>query len=202
MDIFNIASESRHQLDLPFHYLGEIMNISFDHTVMTDQLTPLGNSNGYQHLWLTGKGKSKERQAKFTWLNDGRFYTITTVTDEKTELMMCRLGANDPEYNLRPDPAFIIRQKEAANHTFVSIVEPHGSKSLTREIVTNPYGDIKKLEIVYQDTDYIAVEISMESEKILAVLSLNDNDPKKSHQLTLNGKVWQWVGPYLQEFQN
>ena len=202
LDIFNIVSKSKHQLDLPFHYLGEIMEVPFDHSTNTEELRPLGDANGYQHLWLLGKGKSKGPQAKFTWLNDGRFYTITTVTNENTELLLCRLGANDPEFNLRPDPAFIVRQKDASNHTFVSIVEPHGSKSLTREIVTNPYGDIKKLKIVYQDTDYIAVAISMESEKILAVLSLNDNDSKKSHQLTVNGKIWEWEGPYLQEFQN
>lgn len=202
LDIFNVSSETKHQLDLPFHYLGEIMEVPFEHSTSTEELRPLGDANGYQHLWLLGKGKSKGPQAKFTWLNDGRFYTITTVTNENTELLLCRLGANDPEFNLRPDPAFIVRQKEASNHTFVSIVEPHGSKSLTREIVTNPYGDIKKLEIVYQDTDYIAVEISLESEKILAVLSLNDNNPKKSHQLTVNGKIWEWEGPYLQEFQN
>lgn len=200
LDIFNIESESKHQYDLPFHYKGEIMNISFDHKVMTDQLKPLGDKNGYQHLWLLGKGQTKDPQAKFTWLNDGRFYTITTVSDKNTEFLLCRLGANDPEFNLRPDPSFIIREKEAKNHTFVSIVEPHGSKSLTREIVTNPYGDIKKLEIIYQDTNYIAVEITLETEKLGVLLSLNNNDPKKVHSITIDGTLHEWEGPYMQHF--
>jgi len=200
LDIFNIKSESKHQLDLPFHYNGEIMNISFDHKVMTDQLKPLGDKNGYQHLWLLGKGQTQDPQAKFTWLNDGRFYTITTVADKNTEFLLCRLGANDPEFNLRPDPSFIIRQKEAKNHTFVSVVEPHGSKSLTSEIVTNPYGDIKKLEVIYQDTDYIAVDVTVENEKLMVLLSLNNNDPKKDHNVTIDGTSHQWKGPYTQHF--
>jgi len=200
LDIFNIESESKHQLDLPFHYKGEIMDISFDHKVMTDQLKPLGSKNGYQHLWLLGKGKTQDPQAKFTWLNDGRFYTITTVADRNTEFLLCRLGANDPEFNLRPDPSFIIRQKEAKNHTFVSVVEPHGSKSLTKEIVTNPYGDIKQLEVIYQDTDYIAVEITVENEKLRVLLSLNNNDPKKVHNITIDGTSHDWEGPYAQRF--
>lgn len=200
LDILNIESESKHQMDLPFHYLGEIMNLSFDHKVMTDQLSPLGDSNGYQHLWLTGKGKSKEEQAKFTWLNNGRFYTITTVTNENTELLMCRLGANDPEYNLRRDPSFIIRQKEAKNHTFVSVVEPHGSKSLTREIVTNPYGDIKKLKVVYKDADYIAVEVTVENEILRIILALNNNDLTKVHKISIEGAEHEWEGPYMQLF--
>ncbi len=200
LDIFNVTSKTKHQLDLPFHYLGEIMDMSFEYEVMDAAWRPLGKANGYQHLWLTGKGKTKEPQAKFTWLNDGRFYTITTLSNENTELILARLGANDPDYNLRPDPAFIIRQKDAKNHTFVSIVEPHGSKNLNTEIVTNPYGDVKKLSIVHQDKDYIAVEILVEKEKILVVLSLNEHDEKQSHSLTIDGKLRQWEGPYRQWF--
>ena len=59
---------------------------------------------------------------------------------------MCRLGANDPKYNLRPDPSFILRQKNAQNHTFVNVLEPHGSKNYSTEIVTKPYGDVKILK--------------------------------------------------------
>lgn len=200
LDIFNVHSKAKHQLDLPFHYFGEIMNLSFEHKTMTKALKPLGDKNGYQHLWLTGKGKSNEAQASFTWLNDGRFYTLTTITDKNTELLLCRLGANDPEYNLRPDPAFIIRQKEASNHTFVSVVEPHGSKSLTKEVVTDLYGAVKEIKIAYQNSAYIAIDIVVENEKLLVILSLNDNDPKKSHSLTIDGKAWEWEGPYMQWF--
>ncbi|WP_282122427.1 alginate lyase family protein [Algibacter mikhailovii] len=202
LDVFNIESDSKHQLDLPFHYKGEIMNITFDHKVMTDQLQPLGDKNGYQHLWLLGKGKTKDAQAKFTWLNDGRFYTITTIADSNTEFLLCRLGANDPEFNLRPDPSFIIRQKAAKNHTFVSIVEPHGSKSLTREIVTNPYGSIKTLEIVYQDANYIAVDVLVDTEKLKVILALNDNDSEKEHDVIIADKSYQWQGPFMKVFQS
>lgn len=200
LDVFNIKSKSKHQFDLPFHYKGEFMKLSFDHEVMTDELKPLGEKNGYQHLWLLGKGKTKDSQAKFTWLNDGRFYTLTTTSDQNTEFLICRLGANDPEFNLRPDPSFIIRQKDAKNHTFVSVVEPHGSKSLTREIVTNPYGNVKQLEVVYQDENYIAVDILVQDENLRVILALNDSDTKKEHELIVEEKPYRWMGPYMQSF--
>ena len=198
LDIFDVKSETRHQLDLPFHYLGEIMDLPFEHEVNTTLLEPLGSANGYQHLWLMAKGISKEPQAKFTWLNDGRFYTLTTVTDENTELLLCRLGANDPEFNLRPDPAFILRQKNAGDHTFVSVLEPHGSKSLTREIVTDPYGNVRQLKIIYQDEDYIVVEVSLEEGTLQAALSLTSNDVGEAHSLMIDGRQMNWEGPYGQ----
>ena len=200
LDIFNVDSNSGHQLDLPFHYFGEIMNVSFDHQVMTKELKPLGEKNGYQHLWLTGKGKSKNPQASFTWLNDGRFYTITTVTDKNTELLLCRLGANDPEYNLRPDPALIVRQKDASNHTFVSVVEPHGSKHLTKEVVTEPYGTVKEIKITHKNSAYIAVDVTVDDEKLRVILALNNNNKEKKHSLVVEGTTVEWIGPYHQEF--
>ena len=200
LDIFNIKSDLKHQFDLPFHYFGEIMNLSFDHEVMTKGLKPLGDKNGYEHLWLTGKGKSKEPQASFTWLNDGRFYTITTVTDKNTALLLCRLGANDPEYNLRPDPAFIVRQKDASNHTFVSVVEPHGSKSLTKEVVTGPYGVVKEIKIVHKNSEYIVLDVLVEQEKLRVALALNNNDKEKHHSIEVEGTLVEWNGPYYQKF--
>jgi len=202
LDIFNVTSNKKHQLDLPFHFLGEIMHLSYDNKVMTNTMKPLGKENGYQHLWLTGKGQTNESQAKFTWLNNGRFYSITTVANKNTEFLMCRLGATDPEYNLRPDPTFIIRQKNAKNHTFVSIIQPHGSKSYTRETVTNPHGDIKKIEIAYQDENYIAVKVLVKNRQMIAVLALNDNNEETAHEVEVEGNEITWKGPFHNQFQN
>jgi len=58
----------------------------------------------------------------------------------------------------------------------------------------------KKLAIVYQDTDYIGIEILVNNEKLLVIFSFNENAPKKAHSLKINGKLWHWEGPYMQRF--
>ncbi len=200
LDIFNVAADSMHQMDLPFHYKGQFINLSQDYEVLTDALKPLGKANGYQHLWLVGRGKTTTPQAAFTWLNGNRFYTLTTVTDQQTELLFCRLGANDPEFNLRPDPSFIIRQNETKHHTFVSTIEPHGSKNPVTELTFQLEGDIKNIAIIHQDTEYIAIKISFLNQKMVAILSLMDNATQRTHSLPINGKLWEWKGPYMQQF--
>lgn len=196
LDIFNVSSEQEHQMDLPFHYLGEIIDLQFDYEAMTDQQIPLGTENGYQHLWLQGKGKSKKEQSQFTWLNDDRFYTLTTATDQDTELLLCRLGANDPEFNLRPDPVFIVRQKKAKHHTFISIIEPHGLKNPVNEITRNLYGEVKTIKTLFSSEDYVAVEVGMENKKYLALLSLKNNDSLTSHILKIGDTTYKWNGVF------
>ena len=48
---------------------------------------------------------------QFSRLSGGRFYTLTSATNPADELLFTRLGANDPEFNLRRDPALMIRGK-------------------------------------------------------------------------------------------
>src|SRR3546814_4430748 len=44
-------------------------------------------------------------------------------------------GANDPEFNLRREPALIQRVEGAADATFVSLLEPHGAYDASSEAV-------------------------------------------------------------------
>src|SRR3546814_10607474 len=44
-------------------------------------------------------------------------------------------GANDPEFNLRREPALIQRVESAADATFVSLLEPHGAYDASSEAV-------------------------------------------------------------------
>ena len=55
------------------------------------------------------------------------------VTDENDELLLTRIGANDPDFNLRRDPAIIVRRPEASDTLFASIIQPHGSYNVVSE---------------------------------------------------------------------
>lgn len=108
LDVFRVNSTTPHQLDYPFLYTGQMVSTDFTYTRSNAQLLPLGTENGYQHLWLEAKGKSTSSTANFTWVEGKRFYSIVTLTNANTELMLTRLGANDPDFNLRNETAFML----------------------------------------------------------------------------------------------
>ncbi|MGB5449393.1 MAG: heparinase II/III family protein, partial [Woeseiaceae bacterium] len=128
LDILRISSGKKNQYDLPFYFMGQVMNANFSYD-SPSTLRALGSKNGYQHLYLEGKGKPASENSKFSWMGNGKFYTLTSVAGSSDELLFTRLGANDPEFNLRRDAAFMIRRKGVSDTVFVTVVEPHGSYS-------------------------------------------------------------------------
>lgn len=197
LDIMNIISDKKNQYDLPFYYMGQLMETNFKYEVPST-LSPLGKSNGYQHLWNEGHGKSAISNAKLTWLNNGNFYTLTTVTSPDDELIFTRLGANDPEFNLRRDTSLMIRRKDSQNTIFVSIIEPHGQYSQVSEFAVNAYSTISNLKVVYNDKNYTAVTIegTKGGEIKMFIISNNNESKESNHKLIIEGKKNKWVGPY------
>ncbi|WP_369692181.1 alginate lyase family protein [Formosa haliotis] len=109
LDLMQVNSDKKHQFDLPFYYLGQVISTNFDYK-KEETLHTLGKSHGYQHLWKEGEGTSTSGDAALTFRNNNTFYTITTTVSDKDHLIFGRIGANDPEYNLRPDPVLIVRK--------------------------------------------------------------------------------------------
>ena len=103
LDVFQVLSGESHQYDLPFYYSGQVLDVSFDYSV-PEVLRALGDANGYQHLYLEGRGSSTEDNVRFSWMSQRKFYSLTAVAQDTDELLFTRLGANDPEFNLRRDP--------------------------------------------------------------------------------------------------
>lgn len=134
IDIFDVESSKIHQLDLPLHYQGQLIDSNFNLNTQTDSLLALGKINGYQHLWLTATAQPKKGLAKVTWLNDnGKFYTQTAIVDGETDVLFTRIGANDPHFNLRNESGFIYRRKGVKQHRFISVLEPHGQYNPSKE---------------------------------------------------------------------
>lgn len=125
IDILRANSDSTHIYDLPYHYDGQVMNLSVPQAVKVNNLRPLGNDFGYQHLWLESEACGIDGTVSFTYLQGKRFHTITCLTDKDTEIMLLRLGANDPDYILDRHPAYMMR-KIGRNAIFVNCVETHG----------------------------------------------------------------------------
>ncbi|ABG42153.1 Heparinase II/III-like protein [Paraglaciecola sp. T6c] len=197
LDIMKVKSDSKNQYDLPFYYMGQVLSDNFEYDSPTS-LNPLGDQNGYQHLYLEGKGKPSSSTTQFSWLGDGKYYTLTSATEESDELLLTRLGANDPDFNLRRDAAFMLRRKDSGNTTFASVVEPHGSYSPVSELSVNSDSSIAELSVVHDDDAYTAVSIeSLKGVKSVFILANKDATKSKQHKLKVNGKVFSWTGPYF-----
>ncbi|MEJ7626061.1 MAG: heparinase II/III family protein [Ferruginibacter sp.] len=195
IDIFKVNSETNNQYDLPIWFEGHLMQTDFEYKKETINLTTLGIGNGYQHLWKEAVGNSKSNNAKITWFGNGKFYSSTCVVNKNDELIFARLGANDPNFNLRLDPAFIIRKKNSKEATFVSIVEPHGEYNPVAEIAQAPFTSIENLSIVYDDKYFTIIKFSNKAGKNWEIMIANtDNSKDGKHKVKAGDKVFEWNG--------
>jgi len=197
LDILKVKSHKKNQYDLPFYFLGQVMQVNFDNEVPS-VLSPLGDKNGYQHLYLEGKGQPSASNTKFLWMDNRRFYSLTSATTDTDEVLFTRIGANDPEFNLRRDAALMIRRKDTKDTVFVSVVEPHGSYSPVSELALNTNSNISALDVVHDDDRYTAVLITdVEERASLFIVSNKNASGTAKHRLKVGNKTYRWKGPYL-----
>ncbi|WP_394369464.1 alginate lyase family protein [Aurantibacter crassamenti] len=195
LDIMKVTSDKENQYDFPFYFMGQVMKSNFEYD--SPNLDILGKDNGYQHLYLEGKGKPSSESSTLSWLNNGNFYTLTTATNTSDELLFTRLGANDPEFNLRRDAGFMIRRKNSQNTTFVSVIESHGNYSPVSEFAVNSNSNISSVELIHEDKNYTAISIKdVKGNEQLFLLSNTDASASKKHTLSINNKEYSWTGAF------
>ncbi|MDX6745375.1 alginate lyase family protein [Polaribacter sp. PL03] len=196
LDIMKIVSNKANQYDFPYYFLGQVLNTNFEYKIPTT-LKPLGSKNGYQHLYLEGTAKVLEENSKLSWLNKGKFYTLTSVTNKADELLFTRIGANDPEFNLRREAALMVRRKNTKNTIFVSSIEAHGSYSPVSESATNSKSNIKELKVVLDTDAYTAVSVRNLKGVTKLFITANTNASKETkHKIKINNKNYEWSGSY------
>ncbi|MBC3759175.1 alginate lyase family protein [Hyunsoonleella sp. SJ7] len=196
LDILRVTSETSNQYDLPFYYLGQIMKTSFEYSKLAIPEV-LGKKHGYQHLYKEATASSDGNPIKLNWLLNNKFYTYTAITSANDEIIFGRIGANDPEYNLRNEPTLILRKKNAKDALFVSIIESHGTYSPVSEFAVNAYSNINNVSIVHESEAYTAVQIETKNGKENIFLISNENNDKDvQHSLTVGGRTHQWKGAY------
>ncbi len=192
IDIFRTVSADTHQYDLPFYYLGHLMRTSYAYEAFTTQRSLLGEKNGYQHLWVEATAKPKSDLVSTTFLNGNRFYTISSLANEETEVYLNRIGGTDPDFNLRNEPSVMLRQREATSHTFVNAIEIHGDYNPRMEYTLDPYASIESMRLLTDTEAYTVVEIGTKNGKSLRIyLSNSNNDPKAMH--TVEGHTWKGI---------
>lgn len=193
VDVFRLESEQTHTYDLPFWYGGHMVSLNFPYQKALNSMTTLGDKNGYQHIWVEAEGRNEQSATScYTFLQGDRFYSISTATTPDTEMKMLRLGANDPDFNLRPEGGYLLRQR-AANHTFASTIESHGVYNLQVEKTANATASVKNIELLVDNSDYTILRVEFVGGQSRVYCIANRNH-EGSHNVTADATTYQWEG--------
>jgi len=196
LDVLQANSDKEHQYDYPLWYNGHFVSLNFPYTKASNGLQTLGTKNGYQHLWLEAWGQNeKTNTSSFTFVKDNRLYTISAATTPQTELKMLRLGANDPDFNLRNETAFLIREKEQKNHTFATSIETHGDYDVVMETSNNLTSSCEEVKVVMDTAEYTVIKAIYKGGHSVTLCLANAEDSKENkHHLSVEGKNYDWNG--------
>ena len=192
------GSEGEHQFDYSHQYQGQIVRTNFEYQA-NKELNTLGEDFGYQHLWNVASGEVKGT-ALVSWLQNNTYYTwLGATSNDNAEVIFTRTGANDPSFNLRSEPAFILRSKGETT-LFASVVETHGYFNEEFEQSVNARGVVKDIKVVAHTNVGSVVEITTEKSNVTVMISnqLGATDSTE-HKVGLNGKVYSWTGFYSVE---
>jgi len=182
--------------DLPLYYQGQIMTTNFPYLRALTGMKVSGAANGYQHLWVEASADRLKGMVSTTWRNEMRFYTWSNLTDPNTEIFFTRVGANDPNFNLRAEPGLMLRQKGVTSHTFFNVLELHGHYNPGSEAVTNSESSVVNMDIVLQNEDATGVLIKLKDGYDLLLVVSNHPGDDQPHEVTISGINYKWKGNY------
>lgn len=198
LDVLTVHSNKAHQLDLPVQYKGHLVETNFTLNTATQKLAPLGKKFGYEHLWLKATAKAEKPLSQITWLHDnGRFYTLSTLAQADMQILFTQIGANDPNFNLRTENAFVLRIPSAKNTAFVSVFEPHGEYNPVSEFTLAANSQVKRIDHQQAGSiDQVSFEFLNGLQLVLLLNNAKEFDPKKIHKVKVNGKQYSFSGRF------
>ncbi len=195
VDLIEAHSSDPHQYDLPFYYNGQLVETNFE--LLADPLirNPLGSHNGYQHLWRVGESEPIDGNTQVTWLLDRRFYSVTSAVPDNSNVIAVEIGANDPNFNLRREPAFILRARATDGVSFASVIEPHGEYNPTMEYTVGSHSNVKSVTHFESGAaEFILVE-TVDGQRVgLGIAGESETDAE--HSVSVDGQEVIWTGPY------
>ncbi|WP_033074058.1 heparinase II/III domain-containing protein [Sphingopyxis sp. MWB1] len=193
LDILRATSDAAHRYDLPLHFSGHIIDSDVEFSRNLAERSVLGTANGYQHLWVDGKGQ-KADGARLTWMKGRRFYSYHMRPPAGTNFILAESGANDPDFNLRREPVLIQRADGQKNASFVSLLEPHGDYDASTEAVVASSSRLRAFDHRRLDAADL-VKISLANGESFVVAVADDASPAARHNVMLEGRRLEWTGP-------
>ena len=160
----------------------------------------LGSKDGYQHLWHVATGAAKET-ALVSWLQNNSYYTWLGTSSNAAsgscgDVTFTRSGANDPSFNLRSEPGFMLRS-QGDTTLFASVVETHGFFNEEFEQSVNARGQVSNIRVIGHNDSGSVVEITTGASVVtLMVSNQADCTDTTAHHLEFNGQSYSWSGTF------
>ena len=158
MDVLKADSRQEHRYDYPVHYNGQMISLTVPYEKALTEMRPLGTADGYRHLWVEARAAGGDGKTTYTWMTGDRMYSLSVNTTPSTELYLARIGADDPDFNLRPDPVYIVRENGVRSRTFVSCLETHGKYDLQVEQSANLVHSCESVATLLDTAEYTVAE--------------------------------------------
>ncbi|MDX3933379.1 MAG: alginate lyase family protein [Stenotrophomonas sp.] len=195
LDLLQVSADKAARFDLPLHFNGHIVSTGFQAERFVDQRPVLGRENGYQHLWLDARSQAGSDPRTLAWLLDGRFYSYRFGSSAPSQALLVESGANDPEFNLRREPALVQRVDGQRAVSFFSVLEPHGEYNGTAEYVHGADSQIRDLKRA-RGSDAELVEVTLASGARLALGVADDSSANVEHTVSVEGRSYRWRGSH------
>ncbi|WP_413283377.1 heparinase II/III family protein [Vibrio sp. MA40-2] len=198
IDLYRIKAEGIHQYDYSHQYDGQIVRTNFEYQT-SDEIDTVGDDYGYEHLWQIAKGESKG-STLVSWLQGKSYYTwLGTSSNEQDEVIFARSGANDPSFNLRSVPSFILRSKGEST-LFASVLETHGYFNEEFEHSVNARGEVQSIHVLGFNQQGSVIEILTAKTKITLMVSNQQGvSAETENSVVIKDKTYSWVGQYAVE---
>ncbi|WP_296007868.1 alginate lyase family protein [uncultured Alistipes sp.] len=198
LDLLRAESGTEHRYDYPMWYCGQMVSVDFPYEKARATMTALGEADGYRHLWKQAWGRNTEGASScFTWIRGDRFYSLTTATTPDTEMIFAQTGADDPDFNLRTEKVYMLRERAKRNHTFFSSLETHGTYDLQVEQSDNLTASCRGVRLLCDTPDYTVALAEYEGgHRVVLCVANRAADADRRHEAATSEGTFVWSGPY------
>jgi hypothetical protein len=164
LDLFSLQSQQTHQYDYCLHAQGQIVTSNVPLTVNAVR-QPLGETEGYQHLWRCAQADvPHDGCTQLTWLDGDSFYSATCVMPQGGSLVLAMSGANDPHFSLRQEPVWLWRT-QADSTLFATAIESHGYFDEASETSLDARSQIREVRVLSHSAQLSRIKLVLVSGK-------------------------------------
>ncbi len=195
VDLYRLTSSQKHTYDYVLHFNGQFVTTNWTLTAHDSVQFAMGNDFGYQHLWDEAEARASKTFA-FTWVSGQRYYSFLTAAQPNAQVFVTRIGAHDPNFNLRSEPAVIFRV-EQDTCLFASIIEPPGYFSEAEERSEKARPSFVAVRVIGHNAQGSVVELEREDGSQWRIMVTNQPaNAQAVHHLRFGDQVFTWKGNY------
>lgn len=178
LDLMKVNADSNHNYDMPYWFRGHMVSTNVPRKRSLDTMSAMGDKNGYQHIWQDAVCEPLDSgMLQYTFFNGNRMYSLSTASTAPVTGSLVRLGANDPDFNLRDEKGWIVTAPEASDCLFATVIEPHGFYDVVWETAEGTKSSVNDVKIVTDTPEITEVQVNYGPENSTVTFRIDKNAP-------------------------